>query len=160
MSNALLVTGANPLALAANVYPVPVLLRLKSVKVAAPPTAATVVVPLSVLPPGLLPSAIATLPVKPVTRFPSASSARTFTAGAIWRPATVVLGGVPNTSCVAVPAVIVKELLVVELNPAAVAGRPWRLLVLSRVRSAKLATPATSATGVVPPKDRPPRLVP
>ena len=38
--------------------------------------------------------------------------------------AIVVLGGVPNTSCVAVPAVIVKELLVVELNPAAVAVSP------------------------------------
>src|SRR5207244_13069985 len=94
MSNAVLVTGANPLALAANVYPVPVLFRLRSENVATPPTAATGVVPLSVLPPGSLPSATLTLPVNPDTRFPSASTARTFTAGLIWWPATVGLGSV------------------------------------------------------------------
>src|SRR5207244_13150948 len=60
---------------------------LRSKKVATPPTAATAVVPLSVPPPGLAPSATLTLPVNPGTRFPSASSARTFTAGLIWRPA-------------------------------------------------------------------------
>src|SRR5207253_4653391 len=38
------------------------------------------------------------------TGFPSASSARTFTAGLIWWSATVVLGSVLNTSCVAAPA--------------------------------------------------------
>src|SRR5438034_8294159 len=67
-------------------------------KVATPLTAATGVVPLSVLPPGLLPSAIATAPVNPVATFPKASSARTFTAGVICSPATVVLGCVPKPS--------------------------------------------------------------
>src|SRR5438094_2154407 len=100
---------------------------LRSKNVATPPTAATGVVPLSVPPPGLAPSATLTLPVNPGTRFPRASSARTFTAGLISRPAIVVLGGVPNTSCVAVPAVIVKELQVVELNQAAVEVGAHRL---------------------------------
>ncbi len=97
------------------------MLRLRSKNVATPLAALTGVVPLSVAPPGLLPSAIVTLPVKLGTRFPSASSARTFTAGAITRFATVVPGWVPNTSWVAVPAVIVKALLVAVLRPVAVA---------------------------------------
>src|SRR5437016_10471261 len=47
-----------------SVYPVPVLLRLKSKKVATPLTAATGVVPLRIAPPGFVPSATVTLPVK------------------------------------------------------------------------------------------------
>ena len=97
----------------------PVLSRLKK-NVATPLTAATGVGPLSVLPPGLLPNATATAPLNPVAMLPKASSARTFTAGLIWRSATVVLGWVPNTSCVAVPAVILKALLVAVLRPVAV----------------------------------------
>src|SRR5437870_4856788 len=113
MSNGVLVIGPSPPpALAVSVYPVPVLLILRSKNVATPLTAATGLVPLSVPPPGLAPSAKVTSPVKPVATLPRASSARTFTAGLIWRPAIVVLGGVPNTSCVAVPAVIVNEALV------------------------------------------------
>ncbi len=72
------------------------------------------------LPPGLLPSAIATAPVNPVATFPKASSARTFTAGVICWPATVVPGCVPNTSWVAAPGVIVKPLLVAGFRPVAV----------------------------------------
>src|SRR5204862_1826756 len=121
MSNAVLVTGAKPLALAVSVYPVPVLLRLKSKKVATPLTAATAVVPLSIPPPGFLPSATVTPPVNPGTTFPNASSARTFTAGLIWRFATVVPGSVPTTSWVAPPGVILKTLLVAGLRPVAVA---------------------------------------
>ncbi len=60
----------------------PVLSRLKK-NVATPLTAATEVVPLSVLPPGLFPNATATAPLNPVARLPKASSARTFTAGLI-----------------------------------------------------------------------------
>src|SRR5438046_4324936 len=59
-----LVAGAKPLALAVSVYPVPVLLRLKSKKVATPLTAATGVVPLRIAPPGFVPSATVTLPVR------------------------------------------------------------------------------------------------
>src|SRR3989442_1364285 len=101
--------------------PVPVLLTLKSKKVATPPAAATAVVPLSVLPPALLPSATVTAAVNPVATLPKASSARTFTAGLIWWFATVVPGSVPNTSWVVAPGVIVKPLLVAVLNPVALA---------------------------------------
>ena len=73
------------------------------------------------LPPGLFPSAMATAPVNPVATFPKASSACTFTAGVIWRFATVVLGCVPNTSWLAAPGVIVKPLLVAGVRAAAVA---------------------------------------
>src|SRR5947199_8953942 len=86
-------------------------------KVATPLTAAPGVAPLSVDPPGLLPGAILTLPVKLGTGFPSASSARTFTAGLIWWCATVVLGSVLNASCV--EAAVVSSLVLF----AARAGR-------------------------------------
>src|SRR5437870_13355096 len=89
---------------------------------ALPISAATGVVPLSALPPGLLPSAMATASVNPVATLPKASSARTFTAGLIWRFATVVLGCVPNTSWVAAPGVIWKAERVVGVRPVAVAG--------------------------------------
>src|SRR5207244_10863935 len=113
MSNGVLVIGPSPPpALAVSVYPVPVLLILRSKNVATPLTAATGLVPLSVPPPGLAPSAKVTLPVKPVATVARRAGARTFTAGLIWRPANVVVGGVPNTSCVAVPAVRGHALLV------------------------------------------------
>src|SRR5207245_11304331 len=103
--------------------------------VARPPTAATAVVPLSVPPPGLAPSATLTLPVNPGTRFPRASSARTFTAGLIGRAASGVLGGVPDTSCVAVPAVIVNEALVAVVKAVAgeVGSVPARFVVVIQV---------------------------
>src|SRR5207244_7616807 len=125
---------------------------LRSKKVATPPTAATGVVPLSAPPPGLAPSAMLTLPVNPGTTFPSASSARTFTAGLLGRPAIVVPGGVPTTSCVAVPAVIVKELLVVELNPARSEERPSPLQSSDQLGWLLVATPPTAAHVVVPPQ--------
>src|SRR3989454_6871221 len=110
--------------------------------------AATGVVPLSVALPGLLPSATATAPVNPVATFPKASSARTFTAGVIWRFATVVPGSVPNASWVATPAVILKLLLVAVFRPVAVAVSAQPVPVLSSVRGEKLATPFTAATVV------------
>src|SRR5204863_8553580 len=73
ISNAVLVPGVKPLALAVSVYPVPVLLSVKGANLATPFTAATVVVPLRVLPPGLEPSATVTLPVKLGTGFPAGS---------------------------------------------------------------------------------------
>ncbi len=121
MSNAVLVTAVKPVALAVSVYPVPVLLRLKSKNVATPLTAVTGVVPPSVAPPGLLPSATLTLPAKLVARLPSASSARTFTAGVMRRFATVVTGCWLNASWVAVPGVMLKTLLVAVFKPVALA---------------------------------------
>src|SRR5436853_2203209 len=79
------------------------LLRLKSTNAATPFTAATVVVPLSVLPPALEPSATVTLPVKLGTGFPAGSSAVTWTAGLVGAPATVFSGRLGKASCVAVP---------------------------------------------------------
>src|SRR5437870_13738736 len=96
---------------------------LRSKNVATPPTAATGVVPLSVPPPGLAPSAALTLPVNPGTRFPRASSARTFTAGLIWRPAIVVLGGVPRSDERRVGEERLNEGLVAVLKKVAVAVR-------------------------------------
>src|SRR2546422_751223 len=93
----------------------------RSIKNNTPLTAATGVVPLRIAPPAFVPSATVTLPVKPGTRFPSTSSARTFTAGVIRRFATVVPGSVPNTSWVAAPGVILKPLLVAGVRPIAVA---------------------------------------
>src|SRR2546428_7910911 len=101
MSNAALVAEVKPLTLAASVYPVPVLLRLKSTNVATPFTAATGVVPLRIAPPGFVPSAIVTLPVKLGTGFPAASSAVTCTAGLIAAPASVVDGWTVKASWVA-----------------------------------------------------------
>src|SRR5439155_657569 len=117
----LLVVGVRPVRSEERREGVAGWLRFRSTNVDTPLTAATGVVPLSALPPGLLPSAMVTASVNPAATLPKASSARTFTAGLIWRFATVVLGCVPNTSWVAAPGVILKPLLVVGVRPVAVA---------------------------------------
>ncbi len=89
--------------------------------VATPATAATVVVPERVPLPGFAPSATVTLPVKAGSVLPSASSAVTCRAGVIDAPAAVLLGCVVNTSCVAVPGVMVNAALVVPVAPVALA---------------------------------------
>ena len=93
------------------------MLALRSPKLATPFTAVTVVVPLSVLPPGLLPNATVTLPVKPGTAFPAGSSAVTCTAGLMIAPATVLVGCAVNASCVAAPGVMSNGALVTGANP-------------------------------------------
>src|SRR6267378_7407709 len=75
------------------------MLRLE--KVAAPFTAATLVVPASAPPPGFAPNATVTLPTNPVAVFPNASCALTCTAGVIAAPASALLGCTVNTSCCA-----------------------------------------------------------
>src|SRR5512132_2853119 len=60
--------------------------------VATPLVAATVVVPDSVPPPGLVPIATVMLAAEPVTVFPNASCTVTCTAGAIATPAVALLG--------------------------------------------------------------------
>jgi len=92
MSNATLVPAEAPDAVAASVYPLPVLSMLRSPNDAMPATAATVVVPESVPAPPLVPIATVTLPVKVVTRLPKASSPETSTAGAMCDPAWVATG--------------------------------------------------------------------
>ena len=98
-----------------------VLSRVSVENVATPPTAVTVVVPPRVLPPGLLPRAIVTFPVKLGAGFPAPSSALTWTAGLIAAPATVFDGWIENTSWVAVPGVMSKPVLVTGASPVVLA---------------------------------------
>src|SRR6266850_2087496 len=77
---------------------------LRPGKEATPATAATVFVPASVPPLGLVPIATATFPVNPVAVLPLASWAVTSTAGVIAAPAVVPLGCTEHTSWVSVPA--------------------------------------------------------
>ena len=70
----------------------PVLLIDRSLKVATPPAAGCISVPLRVPPPGLVPMASVTFEVSPVTRLPNLSSTSTVTAGLMVIPATVFVG--------------------------------------------------------------------
>src|SRR5712692_4982767 len=120
--NAVLVTAGSPLAVAVSVYPVPLLSMNSVANVATPFTAATAVVPPSTAPfPAT--SATVTVPVKLATGFPSASSAVTFTAGVIWRSATVVTGCTVNANPVASPDPMLKLMLEPVVRPVAVAVR-------------------------------------
>src|SRR5438046_9070415 len=92
---------------------------------------------------------MATASLNPVATLPKASSARTFTAGVICWPATVVLGCVPNTSWVAAPGVILKPLLVAGVRPAAVAGSASAVAVLL-ARSEERGGGVTGRHGVGP----------
>ncbi|PYP44649.1 MAG: hypothetical protein DMD50_13720 [Gemmatimonadetes bacterium] len=79
----------------------PTSLTLKVEKVATPFTAATITVPDSEAPLGLVPSATVTLVVVLVTVFPDASWMATWTAGAIAAPAAAVPGCTVKASFVA-----------------------------------------------------------
>src|SRR5204862_6311975 len=70
----------------------PALLRRRSAKRAMPPLAGSLSVPEIAAPAGWSPSAILIVPLNPVNRWPSASSAVTATAGVIVVPAAVVVG--------------------------------------------------------------------
>jgi len=119
--NALLVAGVTPVAAAASVYPVPTLLMLRFAKVATPPTAVTPVVPARVPPPAFVPIATVTLLPNPVATLPCASSAVTWTAGAIVAPAVALLGSTLNTSCAAAPGVTLNAALGCVGRPVAAA---------------------------------------
>src|SRR5436853_6439827 len=90
-------------------------------KVATPATAAWVRVPASVPLLGFVPIATVMFPVNPLAVLPPASWAVTSTAGVITVAAVVVLGCTENTSCVAVPAVILNAVLVPVTGPGALA---------------------------------------
>src|SRR6266513_1267739 len=90
--NALLVAAPTPMAEATNVYPLPPASMLKSGKVAIPPDAATVLVPERVPPPGLVPRAIVTSPVKVGTMTPATSFTETRIGGVRVAPANVLVG--------------------------------------------------------------------
>jgi hypothetical protein len=59
--------------------------------------------------------------LNPVASLPSASRAVTFTAGVIDAPAVLVAGGTVNTSAVAAPGVMLKEMLEAFGRPDAAA---------------------------------------
>src|SRR5712692_1259429 len=94
---------------------------LRFAHVATPLTAATVSVPASVPPPGLVPSATVTGPVKLATAFPKASHALTTTAGVIAAHAPVVLGCPVNASTLTAAGVMVNAALVPGVTPVAAA---------------------------------------
>src|SRR5690348_13008054 len=85
--------------------------------VATPLTAATVAVPDSVPPPGLLPSATVTFPVKLVTVLPRLSCVVTCTDGVIAAPATTLDGCTVKTSLLAAAALMLNAALVGALSP-------------------------------------------
>src|SRR5205814_8370370 len=87
--------------------------------------------------------------LNPVATLPKASSARTFTAGVICWPATVVLGCVPNTSWLAAPGVILKPLLV-AFNPAAVAASQAPVAVVLLLLSTRAEERRAGEAVVVP----------
>src|SRR2546422_6982510 len=75
---------------------------------------------------GFVPIATVMFPVNPVAVLPPASWAVTSTAGVIAVPAVVVLGCTENTSCVAVPAVILNAVLVVLRSDERRVGKECR----------------------------------
>ena len=91
MLNAALVAEVNAPELATSVYPTPNLSMLRPLNVATPPTAATVAVPESVAPPGLVPMASVTL-AELFTRLPTASCICTVIAGAMAAPDVELVG--------------------------------------------------------------------
>src|SRR5256885_14339374 len=107
---------------------------LKLEKVATPDTAAMLVEPASVPPPGFVPIATVTVPVNPLTVFPRASCAVTLTAGVIARPAVAFEGCTVNTSCAASPAVTLNVALGPGVGPGAapVSVKPAPLLSIDK----------------------------
>src|SRR5207245_9777652 len=97
--NALLAAAVTLPPEAARVYPAPTLSMLRPANVATPFTAATVTVPESVPPLGLVPSATVKFAVNVGSVFPSPSCATTCTAGVIGAPAPVLVGGIVDASC-------------------------------------------------------------
>src|SRR5256885_2858063 len=87
-------------------------------KVATPFAAATVVVPDSVPPPGLVPIATVTLAVELVTVLLNASCTVTCTGGAIATPATAFVGWTVKASLVAAAGVMLNPVDVAPVSGA------------------------------------------
>src|SRR5687767_5896561 len=86
--------------------------------VATPATAATVVLPDSVPPPGLVPIATVMLAVELVTVLSKASRTVTCTAGAIATPATAFVGWTVNASLAAAAWLMLNAADVAPVNGA------------------------------------------
>src|SRR5438876_535337 len=94
---------------------------LRFEKVATPFTAPTLVVPERVPPPGLVPIATVTVPVKAVAGFPHASRAVPRDARPMLTTAGVLVGWIVNASRVAGAGVMLKLALVAPVRPLAAA---------------------------------------
>src|SRR5512146_1772747 len=123
IEKALLVSVVNAPEDATSVEPVPAALMLNVEKVATPATAATVLVPFRVPPPGFVPITTATLPPKVFTMFPKASRTETVTAGMIVVLTVVLVGCWSKETWVAAPAVIAKIALGALVSAPEVAVR-------------------------------------
>src|SRR5262249_45794190 len=114
----LLVAEGSPPLETRRVYPEPVLLIVRLLKLATPWLAITDSVPPSVAPVGLLANATLTVPEAVVTAFPYASSIEAFRANALLT-LTVAGGCCVITSCVAAAGVTVMALVVALSTPLA-----------------------------------------
>src|SRR5437868_785745 len=128
--------------------------------VAMPATAASVVVPDSVPPPGLFPMATVMLAAELVTVLLNASCTVTCTAGAMATPATAFVGWTVKASLEAAAGVMLKAAEVAPVREAEVALSVYPVPVLSMDRLGKMAAPLTAATVVVPDSVPPPGLLP
>src|SRR2546427_575368 len=131
---------------------------LRLPKLTTPATAAAVAVPDNVPPPGFVPIATLTFPVKPDAVLPWASWAVTCTAGVMTEPAVVVVGSAEKTRCEAAAGVMLNAVLAAPAGLAALAASVYPVPTLSILRFANVATPFTAATLVVPASVPPPGL--
>src|SRR5438105_8069709 len=143
-------------------------LILKFENMATPFTAGTSLVPFRVAPPSRLPSCpilIQMVPLKVVTVLFRSSTAATCTGGEIMAPGAVLVGSTANASLVDGPggggvAVTSNALLASPARGAAAAASVYPVPIWSIRKLAKVATPFTAATSVVPvrrpPLTRPP----
>src|SRR5437773_851381 len=90
-------------------------------KLATPETAATVVVPESVPPPGLVPMASVTLAVEVVTVLAKASWTVTWMAGAMAAPAMALVGWTVKATLAAAAGVMLKAAVAMAVSGAEVA---------------------------------------
>ena len=95
----------------------------KPLKVTSPPKAATVVLPESVPPAGLVPMAKVMESVAVMTWFPLASCTCTLIVGEIASVAMASVGSTLKTSLLAAPAVMLKGADVTEPKPGTLATR-------------------------------------
>src|SRR5678816_3704985 len=86
-------------------------------KVATPAAAATVVVPESVPPPGLVPMATVMLAVELVTVLPNGSCTVTCTAGETFAPAVALVGWAVKASLDAAPGLMLNAVEVAPVSP-------------------------------------------
>src|SRR3954465_10626116 len=128
--------------------------------VATPPAAATVSVPDSVPPPGLVPMATVMLALELVTVLLKASCTVTCTAGAIATPAVAVAGWTVKASFEADAGLTLNPAEVAPVSDADAAASVYPVPTLSMDRLEKVATPPVADTVVVPVSVPPPGLVP